>query len=1086
MGTGDPLNTEAYPTPPVAELRATGFDDAREIGRGGFGVVYRCIQTPLDRTVAVKVLTVELDEETRARFFREQRAMGRLTGHPNIVTVLQVGATDSGLPYIVMPYHQQDSLDVRIRDHGPLPLHEALRLGVKMAGAAETAHQLGILHRDIKPANILLTDYGEPALTDFGIAHIAGGFETTTGTVTGSPAYTAPEVLAGDPPSAAADVYGLGATLFSALTGHAAFERRTGEQVVAQFLRITTQPVPDLREHGIPDDVAAAISHAMSRSPNQRPATAADFGEELRRIQLDHGYPVDEIALRTGPDAREQPTSHGARSMGPPPRVATGNLPLELTSFVGRRHELTEVRNLLSGSRLVTLTGIGGVGKTRLAFRVASTAQRQYADGVCLVELGKLRNESLLLDAVASALGVQDHSARPLREVVVEYLATRELLLLLDNCEHVVDAVAELTEGLLQTCPRLRVLATSREPLVIGGEAVLRVPPLTVPDPIRPPSLRGLPQYDALTLFAERGAAAVPGFALTDENMSTAVRICHRLDGLPLAIELAAARLRAMSPEQILQRLADRYTLLTRGRRGAPTRQQTLRWSIDWSFELCTAREQVVWGQLSVFASSFELDAAEQVCGADLASGDLLDTVSALVDKSILVREEHGAGVRFRLLETLRDYGHEKLEQTGEIVSLRRRHRDWYERLALAAEAEWISSRQLDWIARLNREQPNIREALEFCIDDDSTAGLRTAAALHWFWSSQGLYNEARRWLDRLLARDSGPLTLERIKALHCASAIADVQGDLQAGAALVEEGRALTAHTSDPTMRALIDYADGLLALYSGDLARAYSYLETALVEFSRRTDRTLEVAVLYSLGLTYELCGMTKKAIECHERVLTLTKECGEQMYRAGSLWASGIDVWRQGDIDRSIRLLEHSLELARHVHNPRVAEYCLESLAWIACDLRDAQRAAVLMGAADGLAQSVGSPAIIHPNLLVYHQECDQRTRQELGDNAFAVAHRRGRHLDFDAAIAYALHEQTADISALTPYTPVRLTKRERQVADLITEGLTNQAIADRLVISRRTAQGHVEHILAKLGFTSRTQIAAWVAKERRDEN
>ncbi|RZI53510.1 MAG: serine/threonine protein kinase, partial [Pseudonocardia sp.] len=309
MGTGDPLNTEAYPTPPVAELRATGFDDAREIGRGGFGVVYRCIQTPLDRTVAVKVLTVELDEETRARFFREQRAMGRLTGHPNIVTVLQVGATDSGLPYIVMPYHQQDSLDVRIRDHGPLPLHEALRLGVKMAGAAETAHQLGILHRDIKPANILLTDYGEPALTDFGIAHIAGGFETTTGTVTGSPAYTAPEVLAGDPPSAAADVYGLGATLFSALTGHAAFERRTGEQVVAQFLRITTQPVPDLREHGIPDDVAAAISHAMSRSPNQRPATAADFGEELRRIQLDHGYPVDEIALRTGPDAREQPTS---------------------------------------------------------------------------------------------------------------------------------------------------------------------------------------------------------------------------------------------------------------------------------------------------------------------------------------------------------------------------------------------------------------------------------------------------------------------------------------------------------------------------------------------------------------------------------------------------------------------------------------------------------------------------------------------------------------------------------------------------------------------------------------------------------
>ena len=1087
MGEGDPLDTQRYPPPPTTELGGAGFADVQEIGRGGFGVVYRCTQEELDRTVAVKVLTVELDEENRARFFREQRAMGRLTGHPNIVNILQVGATDSGRPYIVMPYHPQDSLDVRIRRRGPLPLGQALRLGVKIAGAVESAHRLGVLHRDVKPANILLTDYGEPELADFGIAHISGGFETATGAVTGSPAYTAPEVLGGDPPSPAADVYGLGATLFSALTGHAAFERRSGEQVVAQFLRITTQEVPDLREHGIPEDVSDTIARAMSRTPGQRPATAADFGEELRTLQRAHDFLVDEMPLRAEPDTQGnggrspnvRPGRTGTSSPG-----ATGNLPLELTSFVGRRHELTEAKNLLAGSRLVTLTGIGGVGKTRLAMRIASAVQREYADGVRLVELGELRDESSLIDAVAGALGVRDHSARPLREVLIEFLAPRQVLLIFDNCEHMVDAVAELAGPLLYTCPRLRFLATSREPLGLGGEVVLRVPPLAVPDPERKPSLRGLPKYDAVSLFVERGAAAVPGFALTEENAAAVAGICHRLDGLPLPIELAAARLRAMSPEQILERLTDRYALLTRGSRGAPTRQQTLRLCIDWSFELCTAGEQLVWGQVAVFAGSFELDAAERVCGAALDPGELLDTLTSLVEKSILIREEHGSVVRFRMLETLREYGFEKLEQTGEAVALRRRHRDWYEALALDAEAEWISARQLDWIARLKREQPNLREALEFGIDDDPAAGLRTAAALRWFWTSQGLYNEGRRWLDHLLARYPVEPTVDRIKALYCASVMADVQGDLESGAALVAEARTLTAGTSDPMMRALVADADGTLALYNGDLERARSRLDTALAEFRERGERTLETSALYLLGTTYGLSGSTEQAVESLERVLAITEMHGEKVYRSHSLWALGIAVWQQGDADRAVRLLDQSLELTRQVHSPRFAAACLAALAWIACERRDAARAAVLMGAAEGLARSVGSAVVIHSNLLVYQQNCDQEARKRLGGTVFEEAHRKGRSLNFYAAIAYALLERQSGTPAPAGDASPRLTKRERQVADLIAEGLTNQAIADRLVISPRTAQGHVEHILAKLGFTSRTQVAAWVVEQAHD--
>jgi non-specific serine/threonine protein kinase len=403
----DPFATQGDVSGSVtAELAAAGFEDAREIGRGGFGVVYRCLQISLARTVAVKVLIADLDELNRTRFLREQRAAGQLTGHPNVVNVLQVGVTDNGRPFIVTPYLAQGSLDARIHRDGTLPLEEVLRFGVKLAGALGTAHRQGILHRDVKPGNILLTDYGEPALTDFGIAHIAGGFETTTAVVTGSPAFTAPEILAGESASAAADVYALGATLFAAITGHAAFERRSGEQLVAQFLRISSAPVPDPREHGVLEDVSAIIEHAMSGDPGRRPS-AAELGELLQASQRRHGFPVDEMALTPDPGVVQESTRSAPADSSSPERepggrwpaptsdsVRTGGLPLELTSFVGRRTELAEAKNLLSTSRLGTLTGIGGVGKTRLAVRVATTAQRDFPDGVFLVELAELRDQS--------------------------------------------------------------------------------------------------------------------------------------------------------------------------------------------------------------------------------------------------------------------------------------------------------------------------------------------------------------------------------------------------------------------------------------------------------------------------------------------------------------------------------------------------------------------------------------------------------------------------------------------------------------------------------------------------------------------
>ncbi|WP_040829875.1 protein kinase domain-containing protein [Nocardia jiangxiensis] len=1076
MVENDPFKTQCdVGADVVTELNAVGFEDAQEIGRGGFGQVYRCTQLSVDRTVAVKVLARESDEN-RERFFREQRAMGRLTSHPNIVDMLEVGKTTSGLLFLVMPYHAHGSLDAHIRHNGPLSLGEVLHLGVKTAGALETAHRADVLHRDVKPGNILLTDYGEPALTDFGIAHIVGGFETATGTITGSPAFTAPEVRAGDAPSQASDAYGLGATLFCALTGHAAFERCSGEQVVAQFVRITEQPIPDLRKSGVPDDMCIVIEAAMSRDPQSRP-TAVELGRQLQQVQRNHGFVVDQMALRGEPG-----TTHQSAVTSVPLGTVVGNLPLELTSFVDRRSQVAEVKNLLARSRLVTLTGIGGVGKTRLALRVAGKVHREFADGVWLVELGDLRDARLLADGVAAALGVRNRGSRSMPDVLVELLAAREMLLVLDNCEHVIAAVAELAGTLLRACPNVQILATSREALDIGGEAVLAVPPLGFPDPTSEPARRGTTRHDAVTLFAERAATAVPGFEVTDNIRASVAHICARLDGLPLAIELAAARLRTMTPEQILARLTDRYTLLTRSGRGVPMRQQTLRWCVGWSYDLCTSVEQQMWRRMSVFAGSFELDAAEEVCGGDIGSSELLDALSALVDKSIVIRDETDGTIRFRMFETVQEYGRGKAEDGEDYLEYIRRHRDWCAHLAIRSEAEWIGPRQVQWDARLERELPNLRKALEFSLTESNDCALRITTALYLFWMWRGRLSEGRRWYERALDLTTGARTTDQAKALHEASVMATVQGDFPAATDKVAKLGRLAEQNAGPLFRALLAHSEGNIYLVGGDtdLARAGPLLADAIENYEASGDHRLELDALFSLGWAYALQGDTAQALTSLEKALAITESAGETMLRSWGLWAAGFSVWQRSEPERATHLLQQGIRAARLVADPLVAAGCLETLAWVTAEQHQARRAAVLMGAADSLGRAAGSSAFMFRKLLTYREGCARTSRTALGARAFEAARQQGTAMSFDAAVGFALGEHTEALGP-SPRSAGNLTKRERQVADLVAQGMTNKAIAARLVISQRTAAGHVEHILTKLGFTSRAQIAVWAAEQ-----
>ncbi|MFF7944683.1 protein kinase [Nocardia gamkensis] len=1086
MAEDDLPPTERDVLVPLAdELSAAGFVDAVEIGRGGFGVVYWCLQPELDRAVAVKVLTADSDEENVARFLREQKAMGRLTGHPNIVPVLHAATTATGRPFLVMPYYRNGSLELRVREDRPLSVDAVLEIGFKLASALEMAHKLGVVHRDVKPGNILLSGYGEPALTDFGIARVAGGYQTSSSILTGSPAFLAPELLDGEPPTAAADIYGLGATLFFALTGHAAFERRPGETGIAQLLRAAAEPTPDLRDCGIPTDVATVVATAMDRDKGRRPSAAA-LEAMLRQMRRSRGGAVGEPASG-GESSASAAAARSRRDGGsfslPKPTIGHRSTDMWLsamTSFVDRRTEIAQMKNLLSANQLVTLAGIGGVGKTRLAQRVVSEVRQRFADDVCVVELADVSDGSLVTAVVADALGLRDDGQRRLPDVVADFLVGRESLVVLDNCEQVVTALAPMVATWLRTCPGLTILTTSREPLDLSGEVVVRVLPLPVPDPDSKPR-RSRANSAAVTLFADRANAVSPGFEITEQNEGAVAGICARLDGLPLAIELAAARMRSMSPAQILQRLDDRYSLLTRSSRDTPARHQTLRWCVDWSYALCDAGEQWMWASLSVFGGGFELDAVEGIFAPDSSMASPVDLLSSLVGKSVLIRDESSGVVRFRMLETIREYGRARLRESGEESVVRGRHRDWYERLVLDAEGDWISARQPSWLARLQREQANVREALEYCLGDrtdrSAEAGLHIVSALFIFWIFRGVYGEARSWIGRVLDHPCRQPASSRIRALHVGCALAAMHGDEEVAKTRLQQGRRVAAQLATPTAAALIAYDEGLLEFFEGRLEAALECFERAAEVFDADSGGHLYVSIQTALGWASESTGDLQRAISHYRQVLAVTEAAGESLFRASALRDLGVAGWQQGHRSGTAELVEEAIRISQGVGSPVNSAVNLEALAWIVGAQGEARRAAVLMGAAQKLWQSAGNPSGIVP-MSRHHDETVASARAALGIRQYETAFRQGQAMGMTAAVRYALGKKAMESGKVTSG---HLTKRERQVAQLVAEGLTNGQIAAKLVISPRTAEGHVEHILTKLGFNSRAQIARWITED-----
>jgi predicted ATPase/transcriptional regulator with XRE-family HTH domain len=664
------------------------------------------------------------------------------------------------------------------------------------------------------------------------------------------------------------------------------------------------------------------------------------------------GRPVERSAGRRrapGPDA-----PRGAR---PPPGPSLAPFPTPLTSYIGREQEVVVLRGYLRAGRLLTLTGPGGCGKTRLALRLAEAVAGDYEAGGCLVELAPVDDATLVTRAVATACGVGDESGRPLLATLVDVLRPKRLLLVLDNCEHVLDACARLADALLRACPALTVLATSREPLGVAGEVPWRVPPLALPPSGSPPAAEVLVGYEAVRLFVARAVAAQPAFIVTARNAPAVARLCERLDGLPLALELAAARLRALTVEQVLARLDDRFRLLTGGSRTALPHQQTLQATVDWSHALLSAPEQRLFARLAVFVGGWELEAAEAVGGgAAPGAAGVLDVLTHLVDKSLVVAATPSDGVaRYHLLETLRQYAHERLEAGGAAAEARERHAAYYLALAERAEPELVAAAQVTWFDRLEAEHDNIRGALRWLTECGAAEpGLRLAAALLYWWLARGHRHEGAEWLGALLALPVQASPATRMRALNAAGFLAWVQGFRGAARAAYEESLAIARRTGD--RRGVASALDGLgrvadrgsdhyapeaaghPASERGGGAAANAYHAESLAIQDELGDRHGAAWSHYFLGGA-SMAQRDDPAADAHYRAsLTAFRALGDRIGLANALRGLGELARRRADLTTARALHEEGLALAQALGNREGVSRALDGLGAVATDQRD----------------------------------------------------------------------------------------------------------------------------------------------------
>ena len=1019
--------------------RFGNYEILQQLGAGGMGEVYRARDTRLDRDVAIKTLSAErlAQPEALARFEKEARSACALN-HPNIVTIYELGHID-GTRYIAMEL--VDGVTVRqMLTSGPIPFRKAVIIAAQVAEALAKAHEIGLVHRDLKPENLMVSEGGMAKVLDFGLAKLpavnrAQGSDASTtiteeGTVLGTVGYMSPEQATGSEVDFRSDQFSFGSVLFEMATGFPAFRKQSYAETLAAILRDEPERL-GTRMLQAPAPFIWIVERCLAKDPKDRYASTRDLARDLAAVR-------DRLA--------ESP----ARTSEPRPN----NLPMQRTAFIGRGQEEAALLQLLrrADTRLVTLTGPGGIGKTRLALQVAGEAASQFPGGVCFVPLSGVGERSLIASTIAQALGVGEAGNQSPHESLKEYLLglNQPVLLLLDNFEHLIPSAPVIAQ-LLTVSPHLKIVVTSQAPLHVYGEQEFPVPPLTLPDPKSTPSVETLSRLPAVALFVERARAVKSEFAVTKENAPTVAAICARLDGLPLAIELAAARIKLLSPSAMLARLESRLNLLTGGARDLPSRQQTLRGTVDWSYGLLSPAEQTLFRRLAVFTGGCTLEGVEAVCDTRGDLGlDVLDGMASMVDKSLAQHTEQAdTETRFRMLSTIREYALERLAENSDEPATRRAHAAYY--LVLAEEGAQDMVEHPEWLDRFETEHDNFRIALDYLIrTGDAEWGLRLGAALFRFWETREYLKEGRDAIARLLAME-GTAARPKLRArmLFAAAVLAGEQGDYARAQRLFEESLDSCVELKDDRGVGVALNALAINARDRGDLRVASLLFERCIAIWKELDDPASIARALSNLASVMKLQGEYTRAASLFDECITMFGKAGDY---AGVAWTLNYqgdvarekadfaaarsfceqslaaflklgDGWGiasalsdlaclscdQGNNAESRRLYGESLKMFQELGHQRGIARVLECLAANAAAQSNAVQALHLAGTAAALRQRLGAP--IPPNEQPRLEKALEFARRTLGNAAGTTAWMEGWSMPVEQAVREALDNDSA---------------------------------------------------------------------------